>query len=181
MDFKIIESIPYHRVIITVVLLLIYLISRFVTRRIVRKRALKNRFEESRTIYVVRFFHTINFLVVLIFILITWDINFQVLRQYFLGFLTVVGVAVFASWSILSNLTAAVILFFYYTYKVGSIIRIVDGNNSVTGRIIEVTLFYIKLETRNKNMVSYPNNQAIQKPIIELRDWDSEDPMPGNP
>jgi len=122
----------------------------------------------------------VNFVVILVFILITWDINFQVLRQYFLGFLTVVGVAIFASWSILSNLTASVILFFYYTYKVGAIIRIVDGSNSVTGRILEVTLFYIKLETKNKNIVSYPNNQAIQKPIIELSDWDSEDPMPGN-
>lgn len=174
MESEILHFLRDYKVLVTVGFLLLYLISRYITRRVVRRRALKSSFEENRTIYVVRFFHTVNFVVIFIFILITWDINFQILRQYFLGFLTVLGVAIFASWSILSNITASVILFFYYTYKVGAIIRIVDGTNTVTGRILEVTLFYIKLETKNKNIVSYPNNQALQKPIIELSDWESE-------
>ena len=172
------EWLKDYKIVATATFILIYIIARFITRRIIRRRARKNQFEEKRTIYVLKFFDSINFIIISILIILTWDIDFAILKDYLLGFLTIVGVAIFASWSILSNLTSSVILFFYYTYKVGSIIRIVDGTNSVTGRILEITLFYIKLQTKDNNTISYPNNLAIQKPIIELRDWDEESQIP---
>ena len=172
------EWLKDYKVIATLVFILLYIISRFVTSRIIRRRARINDFEEKRTLYLLKFFHTINLVIVLILIVLTWDIDLAILQDYLLGFLTIVGVAIFASWSILSNLTASVILFFYYTYKVGAIIRIVDGANSVTGIILEITLFYIKLQTKDGNLISYPNNLAIQRPVIELKDWDSEEQIP---
>lgn len=172
------EWLKDYKVIATLVFILLYIISRFITRRVIRRRARINAFEEKRTIYLLKFFNTINLVIVIILIVLTWDIDLAILQDYLLGFLTIVGVAIFASWSILSNLTASVILFFYYTYKVGSIIRIVDGTNSVTGRILEITLFYIKLQTKDGNIISYPNNLAIQRPVIELSDWDSESQIP---
>lgn len=167
-----------YKVIISLGLVVLYIISRFITRRVIRRRARKNAFEEKRTIYLFRLFNSINLVIVTIIIIITWDIDFDIIGDFFLGFLTIVGVAVFASWSILSNLTASVILFFYYTYKVGHIIRIIDGANSVTGRVMEINLFYIQLQTKNGSIVSYPNNLAIQKPILELKDWESEVEIP---
>jgi small-conductance mechanosensitive channel len=175
---EIMEWFKDYKVIVTVFFVVLYVISRFFATRIIKRRARKNQFEEKRTLYLLKLFHSINLLIITVLIVLTWDINLRILRDYLLGFLTIVGVAVFASWSILSNLTSSVILFFYYTYKVGSIIRIVDGTNSITGRILEITLFYIKLQTKDRNIISYPNNLAIQRPIIELKDWDSETGIP---
>jgi small-conductance mechanosensitive channel len=78
----------------------------------------------------------------------------------------VAGVALFAQWSILSNITASVILFFSFPFKIGSKIEIMDDKNSVTGIVEDITFFVIQIRTTNGNMVSYPNNLAIQKGII---------------
>lgn len=41
-----------------------------------------------------------------------------------------------------------------------------DDKNSVTGIVEDITFFVIQIRTTNGNMVSYPNNLAIQKGII---------------
>jgi MscS family membrane protein len=78
---------------------------------------------------------TCQFWINLIFITliaIVWEISFRGLSVYFASFFTIVGVAFFASWSILSNVTAYAILFFYFPFfKIGSKIKIIDGDNSV--------------------------------------------------
>jgi small-conductance mechanosensitive channel len=80
----------------------------------------------------------------------------------------IVGVGLFASWSILSNLTCSVILMFSFPYKIGDRIRIVDGDNSIEGRVIDMTMFSIQLENDANDIVSYPNNLALQKPVIKI-------------
>jgi small-conductance mechanosensitive channel len=87
----------------------------------------------------------------------------------FLGsLLAVIGVAFFATWSVLSNITAGFILFATRDLAMGDLIRIVDGDNSQEGRIIEFRLWALVLRREDGTKVLYPNNLAIQKPIIRL-------------
>ncbi|MFT6133806.1 MAG: small-conductance mechanosensitive channel [Cyclobacteriaceae bacterium] len=94
-----------------------------------------------------------------------WEISFQGLSFYFASIFTIVGVALFANWSILSNLTASVIIFFFLPYKVGDTIKVVDGESSVTGIIRDIGLFQIVILTDDKRQVAYFNNLFLQKPI----------------
>ncbi len=41
-----------------------------------------------------------------------------------------------------------------------------DDKNSVTGVVEDITFFVIQIRTPDGNMVSYPNNLAIQKGIV---------------
>jgi MscS family membrane protein len=78
-----------------------------------------------------------------------------------------VGVGLFANWSMLSNITASIIIFFFYPYKVGESIKIIDGENSVEGTVMDITLFNIEIKTAEGRTVTYPNNLAIQKPMSD--------------
>lgn len=105
------------------------------------------------------------FSVILAINCIIWEISFHGLSFYFASFFTVAGVALFANWSVLSNFTASVILFFNYSINIGDEIKIVDGDKFIEGTVEDITLFYIQLSTEDDKIVNYPNNLALQRPI----------------
>ena len=77
----------------------------------------------------------------------------------------VLGVALFAQWSILSNVTASIIVFFFFPYRVGDFVKILDGENSLEGTIKEITLFHVILNTADDSLATYPNSLVFQKAV----------------
>lgn len=173
------QAIPtiYYQFGFTVFGIILFFIGNSLIRKIVRNRAKKNMFDVKRTIYTIKFFKTCWGLIILTLISIIWDISFEGLSLYFASIFTVIGIAFFAQWSMLSNLTASVILFFSYSYKIGHSVKVMDGDNSVTGKIIDIKPFHFQIQIKSGEMVNYPNNLILQKPIIQLHDEDpsSED------
>ena len=106
---------------------------------------------------------------------IIWEVSFKGLSFYFASIFTIVGVALFANWSILSNITTSIILFFNYSFKIGSEIQIMDKDDSVQGTIVDITFFSIQILTKEGDVISYPNNIAIQKPIKLIKKTEIED------
>lgn len=151
-------------------IILLYLISRRLILGLINRHAAKNNFDKSRTLYVKKMTSIVNFIVFAALLGFTWEVSLSGLSFYFASIFTVVGVGLFANWSILSNMTASVILFFFFPYRIGSRIRIQDGDNSVEGLILDITMFYIEIETEDSNIVSFPNNLAMQKASILLKD-----------
>lgn len=151
--------------VISLFIFLLFLISRRVIKKMVRKQAEKFNFDKSRTLYINKITGMLNFIAFAVFLGFTWELSLSGLGVYFASIFTVVGVGLFANWSMLSNMTASVILFFFFPYKIGSKIRIQDGDNSVEGLILDIKIFYIEIETEDGRVVSYPNNIAIQKPF----------------
>ena len=153
---------------LTLILLLLFLISKSIIRRIISRHAAKNNLVHTRELYIRKLINVMLVLLLITSIGAIWEVSFQGLSLYFASIFTVIGVALFATWSILSNLTASLILFFFFPYRIGGKVKIIDGDNSVEGKIIDITLFYIKVETTDGKNVAYPNNLAIQKPIMQL-------------
>ena len=159
----------YAEIGITFILIIIFFIFKKIIRRIIKKHGLNHDLSKSRTTYIIKLS---NFGLSVVFITvaaIVWEVSFSGLSIYFASFFTVVGVAFFASWSLLSNITAYAIIFFYFPFKIGSIIKIIDGDNSVEGKVDDITFFFIKIKLSTGELVTYPNNLAIQKPIKELK------------
>jgi MscS family membrane protein len=129
------------QIILTAFFILIYLIIRKLTARILRRYGKKREYTLPRVKYTTKYFNFVFFIIFMMIIGLVWDISFKGLSVYFISFFTVAGIGLFASWSILSNITAAIILFFYFPYKIGSKILIVDGENSIEGLIYDITLF----------------------------------------
>ncbi|MDB4447643.1 mechanosensitive ion channel family protein [Roseivirga sp.] len=155
---------------ISIVVILIYLISRKIIKRLVHRHGSKHDFDKSRMLYISKITGLANSIVFGILLGFIWEISLSGVSLYFASIFTVVGVALFAHWSILSNLTASVVLFFFFPYRIGSHIRIQDGDNSIEGLILDIKMFYIEIELEDGQIASYPNNLAIQKPSLQRKE-----------
>jgi len=167
-----ITSLPtyFFQIGLSIIVFLLIFVGKYFIKRIISKRVAKHNFEIKRSYYIVRILNfCLSVIIVTIWSLI-WNVSFEGLSIYFASIFTVIGVACFAQWSILSNITASVILFFNYSYKVGNRIKVIDGDNTVTGVVANVTLFNFQIEVESGEYVNYPNNLIIQKPILKLSD-----------
>ncbi|GAA4882637.1 mechanosensitive ion channel domain-containing protein [Ferrimonas pelagia] len=79
----------------------------------------------------------------------------------------VVGVALFAQWSILSNITASFVIFFAFPYRVGDYVKIVDKDDDISGEIEEIALFHVIMRQGDR-LITYPNSLILQKSVIKL-------------
>ncbi len=152
----------------TVIALLLYLVLRTSFAKIVTKRSILHSFDETRSKYIRRVIRAVALLFLVVALGIIWEVSLEGLSVYIASFLTVVGVGLFATWSIVSNITASVILFFFFPFKIGSKVKIVDGDNSIEGEVIGLSLFSIRIKREDGYDVYYPNNLAIQKSIVHL-------------
>ncbi len=77
----------------------------------------------------------------------------------------VIGIGLFAIWSILSNVTSGVIMFFSFPYKVGDKIKIHDKDFPIEAIIEDIRAFQLILREESGDLVTYPNNLILQKPV----------------
>ena len=105
-------------------------------------------------------------LVTLAIILAVWGFNIRELLAVSTGILAVTGVALFATWSILSNITAFFILLANPVFKRGNYLRIFDADNYAEGYISQINLFSTVLITEHRETIIYPNNQLIARATI---------------
>ncbi|MGB0176358.1 MAG: mechanosensitive ion channel domain-containing protein [Owenweeksia sp.] len=85
----------------------------------------------------------------------------------FLGsFLAILGVAFFAQWSILSNITSGIILFFNHSVKLDDTIIIMDKDYNIEGRVSDISLFFVVLKTKEGQQITLPSNVFLQKMIV---------------
>ncbi|MDH5397533.1 MAG: mechanosensitive ion channel family protein [Cyclobacteriaceae bacterium] len=166
-----IENIPIEvnvRVVISLVLALFFLSFRWLITRFISRHAEKNEFAVTRKLYVIKLASLFFVLIFFTLLALVWEVTFEGLSLYFTSFFAVVGVGLFATWSIISNITAAVILFFNFPFRIGSHIHIIDGDNSIQGIIIDITMFSTRIKMKTGEIVVYPNNLMLQKPIQML-------------
>lgn len=83
------------------------------------------------------------------------------------SFFAVLGVALFAQWSILSNVTASVIIFFQYPYRIGDEIKIVFKDEDLSGTIEEITPFHMQIRRKEGDLLTYPNSLLLQSAVIK--------------
>ena len=99
-------------------------------------------------------------------LLLAWGIDFSGLLVLSTSIITVTGVALFASWSLISNITAYFILLTNVAYRRGNYVRILDGDNFIEGVIADVGPFSTRLLTAERETLMYPNNLILTRPVL---------------
>jgi len=99
-------------------------------------------------------------------LLLAWGIDFSGLLVLSTSIITVTGVALFASWSLISNITAYFILLTNVAYCRGNYVRILDGDNFIEGVIADVGPFSTRLLTAERETLMYPNNLILTRPVL---------------
>lgn len=99
-------------------------------------------------------------------IMFIWGFDFRGLLAFSTGLIALTGAALFASWSILSNVTSFFLLLLHPSYRRGNFIRVVDADNYVEGYISEINLFNTKLISEQREVIIYPNNLLMARPTL---------------
>lgn len=155
-------------IVLTLVLLVSTIIMLSGSKYFLRKIGENKKVNAKRVFYISKSINVIVIVVALFLAAAIWSMNFDGILIFISSIFAVIGIALFAQWSILSNLTSSIIIFFTFPAKVGERIKIVDGDNSITGKIVEISLFQIHIANEEGDLVIYPNNLFIQKPIIKI-------------
>ena len=156
---------------VTAVVVFLYVIlDRFSTPKI-EEGVDQGRFKDSAAVSAVRAARFITGLVGVLLLAFVWGLEFGSIILFAGTTLTLLGVALFAQWSILSNVTAYFILLLHPSFRRGTFVRIVEMDNYSEGYIADVTLFNTKLITENREVIMYPNNLILGRPaLINPRD-----------
>lgn len=159
---------------IEILLTLLLIVSTFISLKLVnlflKKIGGLKRVDEKRIYYVSKSLSLLVFMVALFLLAFIWSVSLGGLLIVASSLFAVIGVALFAQWSILSNVTASIIIFFTFPSRVGDKIHIIDGDNTVIGEIIEISLFQIEIKDDEGNRIFYPNSLFMQKPIKKMKD-----------
>ncbi|GAP74032.1 mechanosensitive ion channel family protein [Pseudoalteromonas sp. MM17-2] len=106
--------------------------------------------------------------VLLCILLVFWGIELRGLLVVGSSLFAMLGVAMFAGWSLLSNLTSFLLMFVQNDCRVGNWVKVIDGANFIEGRIIEMGLMNVVLEHLEGHRVLYPNNLFVTRPVMVL-------------
>jgi small-conductance mechanosensitive channel len=155
-ELKLVESL----IVLIAFILLKFFINHFISKTVVKSLLNKTRGKLIRKI--------VNFIlaaIFIVFILIIWGVEQSELLLFMTSVLTVIGVALFAQWSLLSNLSAGVILFFNHSVNLDDTITIMDKDYEIAGRIVDIGYFFITLKTELGEQITLPCNVFLQKTI----------------
>lgn len=149
----------------TLIVVIVLLIIQFGLKKTANKVGKRQNMNIARTRLMFKY---INFLIVFVSIfllLLSWGFDFSELALVFSSIFAVIGIGLFAIWSILSNITSGIIMFFSFPYKIGDKIQIHDKDFPLEGIIEDIKAFHLHLRTMEGGLVTYPNNLILQKAV----------------
>lgn len=149
----------------TAITLAIFVVLGFFIKKITRRYARAAALSEHRTNLISKYIDIFLILMLFIIIFAVWGVNKADLYAVFSTTFAVIGVAFFAQWSILSNITSGVILFFTFPFRIGDTIKIMDKDFPLEGQIEDIKAFHTILKTKEGELVTYPNSLLLQKGV----------------
>ena len=153
------------RILQTVGILAVYMLAMLVTRSIVNKTLKKAQLEKTRRKIIVKAFHLLLTLIAVVLVAGVWGVDRRELAVFAGTTMTVIGIAFFAQWSLLSNVTSGVLLFFNHSLKLGDTVKVFDKDYPFEGEIVDLSYFFVHLRTRTGEMITIPNSVMFQKPF----------------
>lgn len=149
------------QLIVTAVGIFLYILLDRIGAPRVKKGADRREFESGAASRILRVVRTVFALFGALFLLVVWGVDPSAVLIVATTTITLLGVALFASWSLLSNVTAYFVLLWHPTFTRGTFIRVIDGDNYVQGYISDLSLFSVELITEDKEVIIYPNNLLL--------------------
>jgi len=153
-------------VVSTVFALIIFISLRVTVKSLTTRYGKKAGFSGHRTTLIIKYIDYLLTSLAIVSIISIWGAEGKQIFVIISSVLTIIGVAFFAQWSILSNITAGIILFFSFPFKIGDRIRILDKDFPIDAKIEDIKSFYTLLRTTEGEQISYPNNLLLQKGIV---------------
>jgi small-conductance mechanosensitive channel len=129
----------------------------------IRRYGRRNNLDPKRTAIVNKLTTLLVFITLVVVEAITWGVHISGIYIFATSFFTMVAIGFFATWSVLSNVTASILIFFLFPYKIDDRVKVVGDD--ISGTITDITLFHMIVRSDEGDIVTIPTNLAIQKSI----------------
>jgi small-conductance mechanosensitive channel len=149
----------------SVILVVSWFVLRLILKRVIDRISLSFDVIPERKKTIVRILNFILFFALVITVSAVWGIESKQLLLFVTSTVTFLGIAFFAQWSIISNVTSGIILFFHHPIRMGDHVKIVDKDFFVEGKIDSISFFFMHLISDEGEKITVPNNIALQKTI----------------
>jgi small-conductance mechanosensitive channel len=154
-----------HEIMLSIALILIMGILLLTMKWLVKKFSRLKAMNANRIKVVLNLGYLAIYLLAGILLTVMWGVDMKQFTLLISSILAVLGVGFFAQWSILSNLTASVILFFNHPLRIGDKIRILDKDFNWTGVVTDISGFYLFMTTDADEKISIPTSMVMQRGI----------------
>ncbi|MDL2266095.1 mechanosensitive ion channel family protein [Parabacteroides sp. OttesenSCG-928-G21] len=153
------------QIIATVVAIILLPVSKYVFNKLVIQYGLFVQKSEARMLQVKQLISILLNILFLFTLIVIWGVEPQNLLLGVSSVFAVIGVAFFAQWSVLSNITAGIIMFFTAPFRVGDRIHIIDKDLPIIATIENIQTFYTHIRTDENELIVIPNNMFLQKTV----------------
>lgn len=153
------------QIIETVIVIFAYIVSYFMTKITINNYLKNTQLQRGRRKIMIKAFNLIFLLAAVLLIGAIWGLKQNQIALFASTIITAFGIAFFAQWSLLSNITSSIILFFNHPLKIGDTIEILDKEYSFEGEITDLTYFFLHLKLKNGKIITIPNSLLLQKSI----------------
>ncbi|MDI1316271.1 mechanosensitive ion channel domain-containing protein [Flavobacterium sp.] len=153
------------QIIETIVVLAGYVITHFLTKIFVNNKLKQTHLERGRRKMIIKAAHLLSFLTALILFSAIWGLKQNEIAVFVGTILTALGIAFFAQWSLLSNITSSLLLFFNHPLKIGDTIKVLDRDYPFEGEVSDLTYFFVHVKTESGEIITIPNSVLLQKSV----------------
>lgn len=152
----------------TLAILVVYVIAYFVTKTVINNALKNTQLQRTRRKIIIKALNLLITIAVVVLIAGVWGLEQNEIAVFATTILTALGIAFFAQWSLLSNITSSIILFFNHPLKLGDTIKVMDKDYPFEGEVTEITYFFIHLKGKNGEIITIPNSLVLQKSIAVI-------------
>lgn len=149
----------------TIIIIFVFIITKLISKRIIRKVGIRFKYHSGRIKITNKIVGVLSLIILTIFLMIIWGVEQSEVLLFLSTILTILGVAFFAQWSIISNITSTLIIFFNHPIKIGDSLTILDKDYQIEGKLSDIGVFFIIIKTKEGNKITMPSNVFMQKMI----------------
>ena len=150
----------------TVILIAFVIIVKLFAGKAVNRILVRLENDLKRKKITMRIINLFSLIFILIGLAAIWNIDRSQLMVFITSLITVLGIAFFAQWSILANITSSLILFFNHPVKIGQRIRVLDKEYEMEGKLIDISFYFLYIKTDAGELVTIPTSVALQKTMV---------------
>ena len=142
-----------------------YIIIHYTTKIFVNNSLKKTHLQRGRRKMIIKAVHLLSFLAATVLLSAIWGLQQNEIAVFVGTILTALGIAFFAQWSLLSNVTSSILLFFNHPLKIGDTLKVLDKDYPFEGEVTDLTYFFIHLKSDDGEVITIPNSVLLQKSI----------------
>lgn len=156
------------QIIETIIIFVGYIGTHIITNTFINNTLKKTHLQRGRRKVIVKAVHLFLFITLVILLSAVWGLKQSEIAVFVGTILTALGIAFFAQWSLLSNITSSLLLFFNHPIKIGDTVKVLDKDYPFEGEVTDLTYFFVHLKTNNGEVITIPNSVLLQKSVSVL-------------